>query len=79
MKNKLILFSGMAMFGFFLSSCVSLGIAMEKLIDAKVRAKATHTSHTSLRSDIMAETMFQPRTKNTTLNEEQLFETKQEL
>lgn len=71
MKSKLILLGCMAMGGFFLSSCVSLGIAMEKLIDAKVR--------TSLRSDMMAETVFQPRTKNMTLNEEQLFETKQEL
>lgn len=79
MKSKLILFGGMAMFGFFLSSCVSLGIAMEKLIDAKVRAKVMRTTRTSLRSDKKAETMFQPRTKNTTLNEEQLFETKQEL
>lgn len=38
MKDKLILFGYMAMGGFFLSSCVSLGIAMEKLVDAKVRA-----------------------------------------
>lgn len=56
MKSKLILFGGMAMCGFFLSSCVSLGIAMEKLIDAKVRAKATHTTRTSLRSDVKAKT-----------------------
>lgn len=38
MKDKLILLSCVAMGGFFLSSCVSLGIAMEKLIDASVRA-----------------------------------------